>query len=499
MADILLGVDIGTTAVKAAALDAAGRPLAEASREIPLRTPGPLAAEQDPEDWYSATSATIREILRSVDARRVAGLGIGGQMHSLVLADAGGRVLRPALLWCDGRGGPEGLALEEAVGRDRWLGATGNAALAGFTASKVAWVRRHEPEIFRAATRICLPVSWLRLRLTGAYAMDVSEAAGTCLLDIASGCWHREILAGIGLSPDLLPPLVASGAVAGRLHAQGARDTGLPEGLPVAGGGADNPVGALATAIVAPGDASVSVGTSGVVFAFAPRPVVDGGRRLHTFHHVIPGAWYVMSVTLSAGFALRWFRDHVAGGTGAAPDYDWILARAAEAPPGSDGVLFLPYLNGERTPHNDPGATAAFAGLSARHGFPHLARAVLEGVAFSLRDGLDLMRSLGVAPERAVLTGGGSRGDLWCRILADVLGIPCSTLAGAGGVAHGAALLAGAAAGVVPDLPALAQSRVRTERTFEPDPAARSACEDGLGRYRALYPAIRSALRGDGA
>ncbi len=459
----LVGLDVGTSGVKAIAIDPAGAVLAVREESYPLSTPRPGWAEQDPEDWWRAAQAA----LAGLDVPGIAGIGLSGQMHGLVALDAADRVLRPAILWNDQRTGPQCQQIEERIGLDRLIALTGNRALAGFTAPKLLWLREHEPDVHARIARILLPKDYVRLRLTGEHATDVSDASGTLLFDVARRAWSDEVLASLDVPEAWLPPALESPAVSGE----------TAQGIP----------GALGVGIARPGPASIVLGTSGVVFSALPAFQADPAARVHAFCHAVPGGWHAMGVMLSAAGSLRWLRDVAAPGAG----YGTLIAEAAAWAPGADGLQFLPYLSGERTPVADPDARGAFVGLGLGHDRGALVRAVLEGVAYGLRDSLDLVRGLGVPADAGRVSGGGARSDLWLAILASVLGIPLERAAVEEGAAYGAALLGGVAGGIFPDAPAAVAACVRTRPGADPDPAWSEAYAAGHARYAALYPAVR--------
>lgn len=469
----LVGLDVGTSGVKAIAIDPAGAVLAVREESYRLSTPRPGWAEQDPEDWWQAAQAA----LAALDVPGIAGIGLSGQMHGLVALDAADRVLRPAILWNDQRTGPQCQQIEERIGLGRLIARTGNRALAGFTAPKLLWLREHEPDVHARIARILLPKDYVRLRLTGEHATDVSDASGTLLFDVARRAWSDEVLAALEVPEAWLPPALESPAVSGA----------TADGIPVAAGGGDQAAGALGVGIAGPGPASIVLGTSGVVFSALPAFRADPQARVHAFCHAVPGGWHAMGVMLSAAGSLRWLRDTAAPGAG----FDRLVAEAAAWAPGTDGLQFLPYLSGERTPVADPDARGAFVGLALGHDRGALVRAVLEGVAYGLRDSLDLVRGLGVAADAGRVSGGGARSDLWLAILASVLGIPLERAAVEEGAAYGAALLGGVAGGVFPDVAAAVAACVRTRPGADPDPAWAEAYAAGHARYAALYPALR--------
>ena len=411
---VCVGLDVGTTGVKAVAVDPEGAVLARAARPYPLSSPQPGWSEQDPEDWWRAAESALAEVSAGHD---VAGIGLSGQMHGLVALGADGRPLRPAILWNDQRTGEECAEIEDRIGVERLIELTGNRALAGFTAPKLLWLRRHEPATFARIARICLPKDYVRLRLTGEWATDVADASGTLLLDVARRQWSDEMLDALDIPASWLPPVLESPETSGEAG-----------GIPVAAGAGDCAAAAIGVGITAPGPLSIVLGTSGVVFAALPDYRPEPAGRLHTFCHAVPGTWHAMGVMLSAAGSLQWFRDALA------PEmsFDGLMGEADGSGPGADGLLFLPYLAGERTPHADPQARGAFVGLTLHHDRGALVRAVLEGVAFGLRDSLELLRGLGVDASLGKVSGGGSRSDVWLGIIASVLGIPLGDDSGRG-------------------------------------------------------------------
>ncbi len=454
----LIGLDVGTTGVKALRLSGSGEVLARAEREYPLSIPRPGWAEQDPEDWVRAAESALDEVGRDGP------LGLTGQMHGLVLLDRADRVLRPAILWNDQRTGAECAEIEQTVGLTRLVELTGNRALPGFTAPKLLWVRRHEPETWAQAASVLLPKDYVRLRLTGERVIDAAEASGTLLFDVAGRRWSDEVCEALEIPPGWLPPVRESTET---------------------GGAGDQQAGALGVGVVGPGPVSVVLGTSGVVFSALDAYRADPEGRVHVFCHAAPGTWEAMGVMLSAAGSFRWLRDVVG------EEYDELVAEAGRWPAGTEGLTFLPYLQGERTPHADPDARATFEGLSLRHDRGALVRAVLEGVAYGLRDSLELLRGLGVAPAAGRASGGGARSELWLKIVASVLGIPIERTAVEEGAAYGAALLGGVAAGTFASAQEAVDACVRVRDEVEPDPAWQAVYEEGYARFRSLYPAIK--------
>jgi xylulokinase len=470
MADepLVVGLDVGTTGVKALAVSASGEVVARAERGYELATPRPGWAEQDPDDWVRAAA----EALAALDVEP-AGLGLSGQMHGLVALDGDERPIRPALLWNDQRSGAECRELEELIGLERLVAGTGNRALAGFTAPKLLWLRRHEPAAYARIRHVVLPKDYVRLRLTGEHVTDVADASGTLLFDVARRRWSGEIMEALDIPQEWFGRALESPEVAGSW-----------DGIPVAAGAGDQAAAALGVGVAAPGSLSVVLGTSGVVFAALDAYAADPEGRAHVFCHALPGTWHAMGVMLSAAGSLRWLRDVVG------ESYDELVREAARWAPGTEGLLFAPYLAGERTPHADTDARAAFVGLSLRHDRGALVRAVLEGVAFGLRDSLELLRGLGVRPETARVSGGGARGRLWLEIVASVLALPVELTADEEGSAYGAALLGGVAGGIWPDPVQAVAATVSVRETIEPNEEWRTAYDEQYARFRLLYPQL---------
>ncbi|MCS7208098.1 MAG: xylulokinase [Fimbriimonadales bacterium] len=485
----LLGIDVGTSGVKALLIDARGAVVASASESYPLYTPQPLWAEQDPNDWWNATCAVIHQLLAQsgVRAEQVRGIGLSGQMHGSVFLDERGESIRPALLWCDQRTAAECAWITERVGMQTILQTTLNPVLTGFQAGKIIWLRRHEPDNYARVRQVLLPKDFIRYRLTGEAATEVSDASGTALFDVPKRDWAYEILDALELPNNWFPKVYESPEITGRVVAQAAQATGLAEGTPVVGGAGDQAAGAVGVGVVQAGRASVSVGTSGVVFAHLDAPQVDPQYRTHTFCHAVPGAWHVMGVMLMAGGALQWYRETFAPET----DYDALVQQAESVPAGAEGLLFAPYLSGERTPYPDPHARGAFVGLTIAHRRAHCTRAVLEGVAFGLRDSLEILKAIGVPLSELRLTGGGAKSPLWRQILASVFAQPVQTLHAEEGPAYGVALLAGVGVGVWHSVPEACAATVQIAARTEPEPAQVIAYEAVYARYRQLYPTLR--------
>ena len=469
----LVGLDVGTTGVKGLAVSPDGEVLAAAEAEYALSTPRPGWAEQNPEDWWRAAERVLAEL----DGREIAGIGLSGQMHGLVLLDAASQVLRPAILWNDQRTAAECAEIEARLGRERLIELTGNRALTGFTAPKLLWVRRHEPDVYARVAHVLLPKDYVRLRLTGERAIDVADASGTLLFDVAGRRWSGDVLDALELPLQWLPRTLESPEPSGR----------TADGVAVAAGAGDQAAAALGVGVDRPGPASIVLGTSGVVFAALPSYRADREARLHAFCHAVPGTWHAMGVMLSAAGSLRWLRDAL----GSRVSYDELVAEAEHWPPGAGGLAFLPYLAGGRAAPADPDARGAFVGLSLRHDRGALVRAVLEGVAYALRDSLELLGALGVRVTVGRVSGGGARSDLWLRIVASVLDLPLERTVVEEGSAYGAALLGGVAGGVFADVGQAVEACVRTRETIEPDPSWREPYEHGYARFRGLYPALR--------
>lgn len=488
---MFLGLDIGTGGTRAVLVNPSGKLVASASAEhAPFRSPFPGWAEQDPEDWWRAAQQAIREVLAASGAK-ISAIGLTGQMHGAVMLDAAGEVLRPSLIWCDQRTDAECDWLHREIGRERLIELTANPALPNFTLTKLLWVRNHEPEIFARIAHVLCPKDYVRYRLTGTYAMDVQEASGTLLLDVAHRRWSSEVARIAGIPESWLPQLFESPEICAHIAPAAASATGLTAGTPVVAGAGDQGAGAVGMGILEPGSVSATIGTSGVVFAATAEPTRDPLGRLHTFCHAVPGRWHVMGVTQAAGLSLRWLRDILTPGA----DYDALTAEAAKVLAGSDGLLWTPYLLGERTPHLDSQARAAFVGLTAGHTRGHLVRAVLEGVAYSLQDTFTLFAELGIPVKGVRLGGGGARSPLWREIQAAVYGYPSDVLVAEEGAAFGAALLAGVGAKGWPNLEAACAASIEVAQRIEPEPSVVERYAEGYQSYRKIYPALKG-IRG---
>jgi xylulokinase len=489
-----LGTDIGTGGTRAVVIDGEGRVLGAATAEhVNFTSPQIGWAEQEPEGWWAAASRAIPESLAQsgTKASEISGIGLTGQMHGLVPLDKEGHVLRPAMLWCDQRTEAECRAITEEVGAARLIELTANPALTAFTLPKIRWMQNHEPELWSRVRTILLPKDYVRFRLTGARATDVADASGTLLFDVANRKWSAAMLEVAKVSAETLPRVFEGPEITGHVSEEGARATGLCVGIPVVAGGGDQAAGAVGMGIVKPGALSVTIGTSGVVFAATANPICDPKGRIHTFCHAIPNCWHVMGVTQAAGLSLKWFREQlVVNENSPTISYDDLMREAAATLAGAEGLLFAPYLMGERTPHLDPHARGALIGLTAGHRRGHIIRAILEGVAFSLRDCLSIFAELGIPVTSIRLGGGGARSPLWCQIQADIYGQDASVLQAEEGPAYGAALLAGVGAGAWSSVQDACEASVRVARIFEPDTNRAAATNGQYARYRKLYPLL---------
>lgn len=488
-----LGLDISTTGSKALLVNETGDVVAVATSTHTLQTPRPLWSEQDPHEWWQAAAACIRRVLAEsgISGEEVAAVGLTGQMHGLVLLDAAGEVLRPAILWNDQRTQAQCDEIHRRVGRERFIQITGNVALTGFTAPKILWVQQNEPELYARARHILLPKDYVRYRLTGAYAMDKADGAGTVLFDLQQRTWSAEILETLGIPAAWLPPTCEGSEFTGYVTEEAAAATGLRAGTPVAAGGGDQAAQAVGVGAVEPGVVALTVGTSGVVFATTPSALIEPQGRLHAFCHAVPGLWHFMGVMLSAAGSLQWYRDTLAPGL----DFADLLAEAENVPAGSEGLQFLPYLTGERTPYPDPLARGAWIGLTIRHGRGHLTRALLEGVAFGLKDSFTLIQEAGLGEIRQVrASGGGTKSALWRQIMASVLETELVTVNTTEGAAYGAALLAAVGARHWPDVPTACAAAIQITGSVQPDAAQVAVYRRTYPLYRSLYPALRTTF-----
>lgn len=486
---MFLGLDVSTTATKALLLDEEGSVVALGRSSHSLQTHRPGWSEQDPHEWWEATLGAISQAMESasVASERIKAIGLSGQMHGLVTLDADGRVIRPAILWNDGRSSVECQEIREALGLRTLVKQTGNDAFPGFTAPKLLWMRRHEPELFDRIETVLLPKDYIRYKLSGSFATDRAGAGGTLLLDIQSRDWSEPVLAALDIPPAWLPETHEGTTITGQVSADAARLTGLREGTPIVAGAGDQAAQAVGVGAIAADTFALTIGTSGVVFAPTTSPVIDPEGRIHAFPHALPDLWHVMGVMLSAAGSLQWYRDTFAPAT----DFEVLVSEAETVPAGCEGVTFLPYLSGERTPHANAEARGAFTGLSLAHSRGHLTRAVLEGVAFGLKDNLELLAAAGLPiPSHLRASGGAMQSPLWRQILADILEVPLVTVDAAEGAALGAAMLAGLGVGHWSDAADAASACVRTGAVIEPDQSASNSYRSSYERFKALYPAL---------
>jgi len=498
----LMGIDVGTTGVKVLLINGEGVAISKAFTEYPLHIPQPGWAEQDPEDWWNATVMCIKKVLgdSGLGAGEVTALGLTGQMHGSVFLDKENRVLRPAILWCDQRTATQCTEITKKIGRCRLIQLTCNPAFTGFTAPKILWVRENEPDIYERSNKILLPKDYVRFKLTGDYATDVSDASGTSLLDVKKRKWSEEVLDELDIQEDLLPNVYESPEITGEVSREASVSTGLKLGTPVVGGAGDNAAGAVGSGVIEDGIVWASIGTSGVVFASCDEPKTDPAGRIHTFCHAVPKKWHLMGVMLSAGGSLRWFRDNLGGleiqaGKSRGEDpYVLLDAEASRAEPGCKGLIFLPYMAGERTPHGDPNARGVFFGLTLHHGKPHLIRSVMEGVAYGMRDSLEIMRGLGIKTNQIRASGGGARSDLWRQIQADIYGTELVTINSEEGPAFGAALLAGVGAKVYGDVGEACERTIKKAGRTKPIKENMKIYDKYYEIYRSLYPALKSCF-----
>jgi xylulokinase len=489
-----LGLDISTTATKALLIDPAGQVIAVASTTYPFETPRPLWSEQHPDLWWDGAQKSIRAVLEKsgVEPAQIGGIGLTGQMHGLVLLDEAGAVLRPSILWNDQRTQNQCDEIHHRIGREKFIQITGNVALTGFTAPKILWVKENEPEIYAKAAHVLLPKDFVRYKLTDDFAMDVADGAGTVLLALKARDWSDEVLSALDIPRGWMPPLYEGPQITGRLTPAAAAATGLLAGTPVMAGGGDQAAGAVGMGVVTPGIVGLTVGTSGVVFATTPSALIEPEGRLHAFCHAVPGMWHFMGVMLSAAGSLQWYRDTLAPNM----SFDELVKEAEPVPAGSEGLQFLPYLSGERTPHPDPLARGAFIGLTVRHGRGHLTRAVVEGVAYGLKDSFTLIKNAGLGEICQVrASGGGTKSALWRQILASVLEAELVTVNTTEGAAYGAALLAATGAGAFPSVENACETAITVTGRTSPDDLQVEAYRRGYPIYRELYPALTSTFK----
>jgi len=488
----LLGIDIGTSGAKALLCTDHGRIAAVAAKEYPCMHPKPLWSEQNPSDWWRATAESVQQVLRKarIKGKDVQGIGLTGQMHGAVFMDDKNKVLRPAILWNDQRTAAECTEITRTIGRKRLLRLVCNPALTGFTAPKILWVRRHEPKVYERTQKILLPKDYIRFRMSGEYATEVSDASGTLLLDIRKRAWSRPLLSSLGIDPALLPACFESEEVSAEVSAAAAGKLGVPAGTPIVGGGGDQAAGGVGNGIVRAGVIGATIGTSGVVFAFSDKVQTDALGRVHTFCHAVRGKWHVMGVMLSAGGAVQWYRntlgdiERAEAAKRRCDPYDLLCEEAALAPTGSEGLMFLPYLTGERTPHANPNARGAWIGLTARHNRNHLIRSLLEGVTFGMRDSLEIIKGMGVPIRQIRVSGGGARNAFWRQMQADIYGRSIVTINASEGPAFGSALLAGVGTGAFKNIGEACDSTISVLSRSRPHRAA-------VGRYRRAYPTFQ--------
>jgi len=495
----LLGIDVGTSGARALLCDEGGRVLATATSEYPAYCPRPLWSEQDPEDWWRGVCESVREVIHKagIDGKEVGGIGLSGQMHGLVMLDADHAVIRPAILWNDQRTAAECRQMTDAVGYERLIDVACNPALTGFTAPKILWVRNNEPANYERCRKILLPKDYVRFRLSGTFATEVSDASGMLLLDIRKRQWSGEILSALQIDQALLADCYESQEVSASVSGAVAAELGIPSGTPIVGGGGDQAAGAVGNGIVKSGIISATIGTSGVVFAFSDRVATDPEGRLHTFCHAVPGKWHVMGVVLSAGGSLQWYRNNLADAERARAEsegvdpYEIICAEAARAPAGAEGLLFLPYLTGERTPHADPNARGALVGLTPRHGKNEVVRSIMEGITYAMKDSLEIIRSMGVAVDEIRLSGGGARSEFWRQMQADVYGQTVCTINADEGPAYGAALLAGVGTGVWASVAEACERAITVTNRYDVDAEASGIYAEFYPIYRGLYRSLK--------
>jgi xylulokinase len=488
-----LGIDTSTTGSKALVIDERGEVIAVASSPHTLQTPRPLWSEQDPREWWDAVSASIRSVLKQagIGGEAIGAVGLTGQMHGLVLLDEAGDVLRPAILWNDQRTQSQCDEIHARLGKERFIQITGNVALTGFTAPKILWVKENEPGVYARAKHVLLPKDYIRFKLTGEYALDKADGAGTVLFDLRSRDWSDEVLSALEIPRAWMPKTFEGTEFTGYVTETAAQLTGLKVGTPVAAGGGDQAAGAVGVGAVEPGIVGLTVGTSGVVFATTPSALIEQEGRLHAFCHAVPGLWHFMGVMLSAAGSLQWYRDTLAPNM----SFDELLKEAEIIPAGSEGLQFLPYLTGERTPHPDPLARGAFIGLTIRHHRAHMTRAVLEGVAFGLKDSFTLIQNAGLGAITQVrASGGGTKGALWRQILASVLEAELVTVNTTEGAAYGAALLAGVGAGAWTDVPSASDACIKITGSTQPDSSQVGEYQKAYPHYQELYPALKSSF-----
>ena len=492
-----IGIDIGTSSVKALLIDSGGRVIKTAVPEYSFQTPKPLWAEADPLDWWEATQQAIKELLLKVQSSEIAGIGLTGQMHGMVAMNKEGSVLRPCIMWNDQRSHLECDEITERVGQKKILSITGNPVLPGFTAPKILWTQKNEPDLFALIDKVVLPKDFIRYKLTGSFFSDVSDASGTSLLDVGKRTWSQEMFDCMGWPISWMPEVTESTEVSAKISAEAATLTGLLEGTPVVAGGGDCAAQAVGSGIVEEGKVSVTLGTSGVVFAQSDEYRVEPNGKLHAFCHAVPGKWHVMGVMLSAAGSFQWYKNQFGmeeqriEKEGGANAYETLTKEAQQVIAGSEGLFFLPYLSGERTPHPDPYARGCFIGMSLRHQKKHHTRAVLEGVSYGLNDSLSMMQELGVNPNEIILSGGGSRSALWKQMLADIFATPCAMVNALEGAAYGAAMLAAVGVGGFGTVQEACSSFIQKIETVDPGPNLETY-KRNYPIYKSLYPSLKA-------
>ncbi len=501
MERFVIGVDLGTTGVKSVLVNEKGKVVLSSVEEYPLITPKPGWAQQEPDAWWQSTVKSLQSLLKAINPVSISGIGLTGQMHGSVFLDQDERVLYPAILWCDQRTSKECDQINETIGKDRIFEITCNPVLTGFQAPKILWLRNNHPEIYKKIKKVLLPKDYIRLRLTGEYATDVSDASGTSLFDVRKRDWSEEILDGLKIPHQWLPKSFESVEIVAKTSEETQRLTGIPAGTPVVAGAGDQAAGAIGTGITKEKLVSISLGTSGVVFAFSDSVFVDPQGRLHTFCHAVPGKWHLMGVMLSAGGSFRWFRDtlgaeekELAEKTGRDP-YELLIALAEKAKPGCDGLIFLPYISGERCPYPDPAAKGVFFGISLKTTKAEFVRAVLEGVSFGLRDSVEIMKEIGLPfGGHCRVSGGGARSIFWVKLLADIIGEKMARLVSEEGPAYGAALLAGSGTGIFPDIEKACDLFISIKDEFIPDLSSHEFYTEIYGIYRGLYSSLKNSF-----
>lgn len=485
---MLLGIDISTTSAKALLIDNEGGVVGSATTPLELSTPRPLWSEQNPLDWWDGVTNSIRKVIADSELSNadIAAIGMTGQMHGLVLLDINGEVLRPAILWNDQRTGSQCDRIREIFGRETFIQITGNDALTGFTAPKILWVKEHEPEVFAKIYQILLPKDYIRFKLTGGYAIDKAGGAGTILFDLKTRTWSQEVLSKLEIPSEWLPQTFEGPEITGVVSVQAAEQTGLKPGTPVVAGGGDQAAQAVGVGAVQPGIIALTLGTSGVVFATTEQALIEPEGRLHAFCHAVPNTWHFMGVMLSAAGSLQWYRDTFT------PDepFDSLIKEAEQVHPGSEGLYFLPYLTGERTPHPDPLARGAWVGITVRHNRQHMTRAVLEGVAYGIKDSFSLIQESGSGSiDQVRISGGGAKSLIWRQIISNVLGVELVTVNTTEGAAYGAALLAGVGAGIFDDVTTACENTIHITGRTTPNQES-GEYQKYYPVYRELYPAL---------